>query len=41
MDGITEHLLGTIVMSGADRDQPMISVPIYEFLNVAIQCSLQ
>ena len=44
MHGIPEHLLGTKVMSGADRDQvdqPIISVPIHEFLNVALQCSLQ
>ena len=32
MHGIPEQLLGPIVMSGADRDQPIILVSIYELL---------
>ena len=43
MHGIPEqlHVLGIKVMSGAERDQPIISIPIYEFLNVVLQCSIQ
>ena len=28
--GYPKHLLGTKVVSGADQDQPIIAVPIYE-----------
>ena len=41
LHGILKHLLGTKLMSGEDRGPPIISVPIFELLNVALQCNLQ
>ena len=40
MREIPEQLLGTKFMTGADRDQPKISVLIYEFLSDDLQYSL-
>ena len=40
MHEMPEHLLGTKFMSGADQDQPKISIFIYEFLNDDLQHSL-